>query len=169
MTSAPQFPAAGAAEGRSAAGRAKALPGTRTPKGDRRGPRPRLQHPPPPTLRAAGGERGPGPLATRQEVPRPALSMLSGVCARVWTPRCPWPLRPGRLALSAGGNAGRRPAPRAGGTTGPCSPGPERPPAASRSPWGPGPASLLPPHWPVAEPAQSAQDRGTPARPTPPA
>ena len=64
----------------------------------------------PPSLPAAGREgarRGPGRLATRQEVPRAALSMLSGImCAGVGS------------ALPAASPA-RQPSERAGGIVGP--------------------------------------------------
>lgn len=137
MASAPRFPAAGAAEERSAAGRAKAMPGTGTPEGDRRGPRPRLQHPPPPTLRAAGGE---GARAARDSAGSSQARTehaLGSVCAGVDSA-----LPLASPARQAGPERGRErgppAAPTAGGTPGPCAPGPERPPPHPASPGGRG-------------------------------
>lgn len=168
MSSTPLFPAARAVEERSAgAGQRRCRePERQRATAGRRAPRP---HPHSsarrPQLREQRAGKGPGPLTTRQEVPRAALSMLSGsVCAGVdSTLPVASPAR--QAGQRAGGIAGRRLSPRGGGH---CYtalvPRTRAPASCIPLPLGPGASlPLLPPHWPVAEPALSAQVRGGPS------
>lgn len=108
--------------------------------------------------------RGPGPLETRQEVPRAALSMLSRSVGAGVDSALP-------VASPAGRIAGQRASPRGGGHRRISLVTRTRAPARGVSlPLRPG-ASLLPlsTHPRVAEPALLAQVPGTSNRPTPPA
>lgn len=157
MTSTPPCPAVEAATGSSARGWADAGQGPGLRVRVLRGAEGYMQFPPQPTQlpppnfasRRGARRRGPGRLATGQEVPRAALSMLSrSVCA----PRV-WALRPAASRNAPAGQQSRWAVSEGWGTlrsrrTPQPRPSSQHPPTASLLSRAPRPAFLLPPKGP---------------------